>query len=145
MSGTATRRRGGACSTCWRPSKVTDVAILTGDIHSSWAMDVPGPQARYNARTGAGSVAVELVTPAVSSPPLFATAALRDRATLLKLAASHLKYLEGDSRGYVIVDITRERLQADWYHVPGVAERSPAEKKAASYVCEHGSSRLSGG
>ena len=123
-------------------SSVTDLAILTGDVHSSWAMDVPGPQARYNARTGAGSVAVELVTPAVSSPPLFATAALRDRATLLKLAASHLKYLEGEHRGYILVDITRQRLQADWYHVPGVAERSPREAKAASYVCEHGSLRL---
>ena len=122
--------------------KISELAILTGDIHSSWAMDVPAPEARYSARTGAGSVAVELVTPAVSSPPLFASAALRERSTLLKLAASHLKYLEGDSRGYIVVDITRQRLQADWYHVPGVAERSAAEQKAASYVCEHGSSRL---
>ncbi len=122
--------------------QVTDLAILTGDIHSSWAMDVTDPSARYNSRTGAGSVAVEMVTPAISSPPLFATAALRDRATLLKLAASHLKYLEGESRGYLLVDVNRDRLQADWYHVPGVAVRSDAEKKAASYVCEHGSSRV---
>jgi alkaline phosphatase D len=122
--------------------KVRDLAILTGDIHSSWAMDVPDPSARYVARTGAGSVAVELVTPAVSSPPLFAGTGMRDRATLLKLAVSHLKYLEGESRGYLIVEITRKQLQADWYHVPGVAERSPRETKAVSYVCEHGSSRL---
>jgi alkaline phosphatase D len=128
-----------------KADRLTNLAILTGDIHSSWAMDVPDPAVRYMARSGAGSVAVELVTPAVSSPPLFAGAGMRDRATLLKLAASHLKYLEGDSRGYLLVDITRNRLQADWYHVPGVAERSGVEKKAASYVCEHGSSRLSAG
>jgi alkaline phosphatase D len=121
---------------------LTNLAILTGDIHSSWAMDVPAPATRYNARTGAGSVAVELVTPAISSPPMFASAELRERGALLRLAHGHLKYLEGESRGYLIADITRDRLQSDWYHVPGVEQRSAAEKKAVSYVCERGSSRL---
>lgn len=122
--------------------QLTDIAILTGDIHSSWAMDVPRPNARYDARTGTGSVAVELVTPAISSAPMFDNAELRNRAALLKLAAPHLKYLDGEHRGYVLVDITRDRLQADWYHVPGVGTRSPRESKAASFVCERGSSRL---
>jgi hypothetical protein len=85
---------------------------------------------------------VELVTPAVSSPPFFASEALRDRATLLRLALSHLKYLEGEHRGYVLVEVTRERLRADWLHVPGVRERSAQEMRAASYVCERGSARL---
>jgi alkaline phosphatase D len=123
--------------------KLTDIAILTGDIHSSWAMDVPRPDGRYDARTGAGSVAIELVTPAISSPPMFANPQLRERATLLKLAVPHLKYLEGEHRGYVLIDITRDRLQADWYHVANVSERSPSESKATSFVCERGSSRLS--
>lgn len=122
--------------------KVTDVAILTGDVHSSWAMDVPRPDGKYDGRTGAGSVAVELVTPAVSSPAMFSAPALKERASLLRLAAPHIKYLEGDNRGYLIVDLTRDRLQADWYHVPTVSERSDREAKAASWVCERGSSRL---
>ena len=50
--------------------------------------------------------------------------------------------MEGDSRGYVLVDITPKQLQADWYHVPGVLERSPAERVAASFVCERGSAHL---
>ena len=107
--------------------KIRDVAILSGDIHSSWAFDVPrNPWDGYTARTGAGSLAVELITPAVSSPPLFADPAVRDRMATLRYLLPHLKYLEGESRGYVLVDITPERLQADWYHVPGVLERSPA-------------------
>jgi alkaline phosphatase D len=122
--------------------QLSDLAILTGDVHSSWAMDVPHPDRRYESRTGAGSVAIELVTPAISSPPFFAGAGLRDQATLLKLAAPHLKYLEGEHRGYLLIDVTRDRLQADWYHVPGVDVRSPREAKGASFVCEHGSSRL---
>ena len=123
--------------------KMRDVAILSGDIHSSWAFDVPrNPWDGYTARTGAGSLAVELITPAVSSPPLFADAAVRERMATLRYLLPHLKYLEGESRGYVHVDITPQRLQADWYHVPGVLERSTRETKAMSYVCERGSSRL---
>ncbi len=125
--------------------RIDDLAILTGDVHSSWALDVPRRlrgDGAYNARTGQGSLAVELVTPAVSSPPLFADAAMRDRSTLLKLFAPHIKFLEGDSRGYVLLDITRSQLHADWYFVPTVAERSDREAKAASFVCERGSSRL---
>jgi alkaline phosphatase D len=123
---------------------ITNVAILTGDIHSSWAMDIArNPWTGYNATTGAGSVAVELVTPAISSPPFFSSPELRQRAATLRPLAPHLKFLEGEHNGYTMLDITRERILADWYHVDSVAQRSETEKKVASFVCEHDSSRLS--
>jgi alkaline phosphatase D len=126
--------------------KIRDVALLTGDLHSSWAFDVPrNPWDGYTASTGAGSLAVELVTPAVSSPPLFADPKIKDMMSKLRYLLPHLKYLEGENRGYVVAEITGERLRADWYHVPGVLERSARETKAASYVCERGSSRLTAG
>ena len=124
--------------------KITDVAVLTGDIHSSWAMDVPrNPWTGYNPTTGTGSVAVEIVTPAVSSPPFFASAELRERAAKLRPLVRHLKFLEGEHNGYTLLDVTRDRIQAEWYHVETVAQRSDKDSKAASFVCEHGSSRLS--
>ena len=124
--------------------KITNVAILTGDIHSSWAMDVPrNPWTGYDPTTGAGSVAIELVTPAISSPPFFSSPELRQRAATLRPLARHLKFLEGEHNGYTLLDITRERIQAEWYHVPTVAQRSDSDNKVASFVCEHGSSRLS--
>ena len=50
--------------------KVRNLVILTGDAHSSWGFDVPrNPWNGYHAATGEGSLAVELVTPAISSPP----------------------------------------------------------------------------
>ena len=123
--------------------QMRDVAILTGDIHSSWANDLPRDViVGYKAATGAGSMAVEVVAPAISSPPLFSITGVRERAPLLRLAMPHIKYLEGDSRGYVHMDLTRERLTAEWYFVPSVIERSPREIRGASYVCERGSSRL---
>jgi alkaline phosphatase D len=123
--------------------RVRDVAILGGDLHSSWALDVPrNPVAGYRAATGEGSLAVEILAPAISSAPLFAAPGLRERAPLLRAILQNLKFLDGDSRGYVVVDITPERLQAEWFFVPTVDERSPVETRAASFVCERGSSRL---
>ena len=126
--------------------KMRDVAILAGDVHSSWAFDVPrNPWDGYTARTGAGSLAVELITPAVSSPPLFDNAVVRENAPKLRFVLPHLKWLEGEHRGYVVADITAKRLQAEWYHVPGVATRSADETRAATFVCERGSARLANG
>jgi alkaline phosphatase D len=122
---------------------ITDVAILTGDIHSSWALDVPrDPWSAYDPATAAGSRAVELVAPAVSSPPMFSSQAQREIAIMARPLARHLKFLEGDSRGYVLLDVTPKTLTADWYFVPTVTERSERESRAARFVCEHGSSRL---
>jgi hypothetical protein len=85
---------------------------------------------------------VELVTPAISSPPFFSSPELRERAAKLRPLARHLKFLEGEHNGYTLLDVTRDRIQAEWYHVETVSQRSERESKAASFVCEHGSSRL---
>jgi alkaline phosphatase D len=124
-------------------SRLSNLAILTGDIHSSWALDVPrSPLKGYTASTGEGSLAVELVTPAISSPPLFASASMRDATSLLQLFSPHLKFIEGEHRGYVLLDVTTSRLRSEWYHVPSVDARSPAESRAAAFVCEAGAARL---
>lgn len=124
--------------------RVQNVAILSGDLHSSWAFDVPrNPWEGYQASTGSGSLAVELLAPAVSSAPMFAAnPAVREHAALFRAALPHLKFLDGDSRGYVLVDVTAVRLQAEWYFVPTVQERSPADTRAAAFVCERGSAHL---
>ena len=123
--------------------RIRDVAILSGDIHSSWGFNVP-PNAwqGYNPDTGAGSLAVEVIAPAISSPPLFSDPLLRAGEPGLRASLPHLKFLEGESNGYVLLDITRERLQSDWYFVPSVSKRSAEQNRAMSLVCERGSSRL---
>jgi alkaline phosphatase D len=125
--------------------RITDVAILTGDIHSSWALDLarnPWTASGYDPKTGSGSRGVEIVAPAISSPPMFSSPVQRELVAALRPLARHLKFLEGDSRGYVLLDITPDTLTADWYFVPTVTERTDRETRAARFVCEHGSSRL---
>ncbi|OFW04492.1 MAG: hypothetical protein A3I61_11675 [Acidobacteria bacterium RIFCSPLOWO2_02_FULL_68_18] len=123
--------------------RVRDLAIVSGDLHSSWAFDVTrNPWDGYQASTGAGALAVELLTPAVSSPPLFVNPGAREMAPLLRAALPHLKLLDGERRGYVLIDVTAERLLAEWYFVPTVQERTAEETRGAAFVCERGSSRL---
>jgi alkaline phosphatase D len=120
-----------------------NVVILTGDMHSSWAMDVPREAVgAYQSRTGAGSLAVEFVTPAVSSPPLFANANVRDGARVLRMALPHLKYLDGDHRGYTLLDVTHERVVAEFHHVATVSQRMALQTRGAQLVCLRGSSTL---
>ena len=119
--------------------RIGDLAILTGDLHSSWALDLaadpwtPGGRAR--------GLGVECVTPAISSPPLFTDPGMRARGPALR-APAHVRYLDGDGNGYVLLDITPQRLQADWYFVARVTARSEGESRAASFVCERGSGRF---
>jgi alkaline phosphatase D len=128
---------------CLEQDRIADVAVLTGDIHSSWALDLPRtPLAGYDAATGRGSLAVELVTPAVTSTPFMARRGMRERAKTFSTVSPHMRWMDGDRHGYMTLDITRERLLADWYHVRTVTERTADERKAASFACERGSMRI---
>ncbi len=86
-----------------------DVVVLTGDIHTSWAMDLPRDpdDPSYDPTTGAGSLAVEFVCPGVSSPGL--GLAIGDA---LEIENPWMKLVDTSLRGFVILDVTPERVQA---------------------------------
>lgn len=123
--------------------RIADVAILSGDIHSSWAFDVPpDPWHGYDAATGSGSRAVELVTPAISSPPLFADPRIRAAAGQIRALLPHLKFLDGERHGYVLLDATSTRLLAEWHAVGSVAEPGSPASRMTAFACERGAHRL---
>ena len=124
--------------------RIRNLVVLTGDAHSSWGFDIPrNPWNGYRA-TGEGSLAVELVTPAISSPPpsMFASTNGNEAAAAVRVALPHLKYLDGVRRGYVVVDVTPTLVRADWYYSPDVRVHSDAEVAGGSLVCERGSAHL---
>jgi alkaline phosphatase D len=104
---------------------ITDVVVLTGDIHTSWANELtknPLDTASYDPETGDGAVAVEFVTPGITSPGLPV-----DMATINLLLANnpHVKWVELDHRGYMTIDVTPERIHCDWWHIPNNEVVSP--------------------
>jgi alkaline phosphatase D len=122
---------------------VDNAAILTGDMHSSWAYDVPrDPWSGYRPDSGDGSLAVELITPAVSSPPFFTGDLKEKMEPEIRATQPHLKFLEGESRGYLLLDVLPERLEASWHLTPDVLIRSSSTTTAAAFVVEAGSRRL---
>jgi alkaline phosphatase D len=122
-----------------RDEAIGNVVVVTGDAHSSWAFDLaedPFDAAVYDPATGQGSLAVEFVAPSVSSPASFAAAG-EGPAT-----HPHLKYMELVRHGYVLLDVTRERVQAEWYHVSSVRERGAGEALSASFQVLAGEGHL---
>ena len=57
-------------------------------------------------------------------------------------ARPHLHYVDGRYRGYFVVDLTRERLQADYFRVATVQERSTAESFEKGFISESGRNHL---
>ena len=117
---------------------IANVVILTGDIHSSWVMDVArDPYGAYDPETGEGSLMVEFVTPGVTSPGLPAASA-EVIVNAAKMDNPHIKYANFSERGYVVLDITQARVQADYYHLDGIALDSGTETFVGGFVMNDG-------
>jgi alkaline phosphatase D len=117
---------------------LNNLIILTGDVHSAWGMDVPGLDPSTSA-------AVELVTPAVSSPPL--ASASPEAEKLVTQAAQnvpHIKYANGLENGFLVVDLNTQRARAEWYFTGPAKQRSSAVKLGKAMETVSGSNRLTG-
>lgn len=109
---------------------IDNVVVLTGDIHSSWGLDLaPNPfeAASYDSATGQGAVAVEAVCPGLTSPGPFRRGRSRALTDHIRKTHPHVRYLEGKRRGYVVLDIRQERVRCEWHLLPTVEERSTAQ------------------
>jgi alkaline phosphatase D len=120
--------------------RIDNNIVMTGDIHSSWCNDLtrkPWDTSAYDPASGKGVLGVEFITPAVSSPgPIADPNAAVNQAKLLPTISPHIKYLDFVQRGYILMDVTRERVQGEIYHVPTVDVRADGEKLAAAFVSE---------
>jgi alkaline phosphatase D len=126
---------------------VNNCVILTGDIHSSWAADLsqdpnnPNTAAGgYNPLTGEGSRAVEFVGTSVSSPGLNDPAG--STAEFLRSVNPHFKHIDLNQRGYMLLDVTRERVVCEWWYVDTVASLSNIQTFGTAFAVQDGSNRL---
>ena len=90
--------------------------IVSGDIHSSWAVEGPrGPEGV--------PVAVELVCPPAATTPLGQLLPPGVGALLGPAMVKHLprvRWVDADHRGYLTLDVGRDRTEATWWWVePG--------------------------
>lgn len=127
---------------------VDNVVVLTGDIHSSWAADLTqdpnNPEVNtggYNPVTGDGSCAVEFVGTSVSSPGVDSDTS-GTIAAGLRYMNPHFKYINLVRRGYLLLDVTPERVVGEWWYVDTVASRTNLESFGVAFEVRQGSNRL---
>ncbi len=104
---------------------IDNTVILTGDIHTSWANEIYRDSSLIGGAL-TSPVAAEFVTPSVTSPGLeaFLSEAGADvAAAAVRVANPHMQYVELKSRGFMLVDVTHERAQAEYYYVASATEQ----------------------
>lgn len=96
-------------------NNIQNVIVLTGDIHTAWAMDLPYTTANYNPATGAGSVGVEFVCTSITtqSSPI----PLDPIYNLIKTLLPHIKYVDLHKKGFGILDLTDVKAQGNFFSV----------------------------
>jgi len=99
-------------------NNIQNVIVLTGDIHTAWAMDLPYNQATYNPGTGAGSVGVEFVTTSVTSSSF--PVPIDPLYPLVSSFLQHIKYVDLHKKGYSILDLKDTIAQGNFYSIPTV-------------------------
>ncbi len=135
----------------------SDAVVLTGDIHSSWANDLPTDWDAYRAGR-ASSVGVEFVCPSVTSDGfkevLGSAAAATATTGAFQAANPWVRYLEGIGHGFAVLDVTPERVQTDFVFLRSGGDKGlavdPRTDPAAtvgyetSFVSVRGSRQVSG-
>lgn len=132
--------------------QVDNVVVLTGDIHSSWGINLfrdPGELASLLAGIVGDPLelglikahGVEFVTPSVTSSgfPDGTTGLLRG---VFGLTDPHIKYFDGTLHGYVLLDITPERCQGEWWYVDSIEDPEAGESFAKGMYTLSGQNRL---
>lgn len=118
----ALRRRGGGG------------VVVSGDIHSSWAIEgPPGPDG--------SAVAVELTCPPAATTPLgklLPPGAGELLARTVEDRLDHVRWMDADHRGYVVLDVTRDRVDASWWWVETTGSGRPTEQLGRRWSVPHG-------
>jgi phosphodiesterase/alkaline phosphatase D-like protein len=104
-----------------------DPVVLTGDIHSSWATDIVVDRSR----PAYESAGVEFVCPSVTSDGFYeifgggtsatavpVTATVDAAAAAVQATNPWVRYLDGIGHGFTVIDVTPQRVQADYYLTP---------------------------
>ncbi len=112
--------------------------VLTGDIHSAWANQLARSPFAEGFTPSRDSLAVEFVAPGVTStfplPPTIGAALARS----LPETHPHVAWANLSHRGFFTLEITTERVSADWYTLDGVLEDQGEITFAAGVDVLHG-------
>lgn len=126
---------------------ISNLVVLTGDIHSAFAAELtPDPNnpdtsaGGYDKATGQGSVAVEFVGTSVTSPGIGDPKGVY--TALVKSQNPHMKHVDLNNRGYMLLDVDRRRVVCEYWTVPTVTSLSSEQTMSKALQVSSGSNHL---
>jgi alkaline phosphatase D len=111
-----------------------NTVFLTGDIHSSWASDVP---------LNGASVATEYVVTSLTSANFDDLMKVPPRTASLQIEAGiqalnpHVRFVELDSHGVSTLRVTADEVRFDWHYVADKVNPDSAVARAHSFRTRH--------
>ena len=112
--------------------------VLSGDLHSSWVSQLAGEDGR------GAAVAAEFTAPAVSAPSFARALAPKvpgGRSVLdwaVRRANPQVAWVDTAAHGYLLLDVTAERIEGQWWHVDRVGRPSEVERLGSTWSVRRG-------
>ncbi|WP_406127742.1 alkaline phosphatase D family protein [Streptomyces sp. NBC_00989] len=128
-----------------RSNAIGNTVFLTGDIHMSWANDVPVDAGTYPLSP---SAATEFVITSVTSDNLDDIVKVPEgtvsalAAPVIQLANRHVHWVDTDRHGYGVLDITADRAQMDYYVLSDRTSATATSSWERSYRTRSGTQRV---
>jgi alkaline phosphatase D len=107
--------------------------VLSGDLHSSWVSQLALEDGRR------APVAPDFTVPAVSAPTFARALAPKVRGArsvlerVIRRANPQVAWVDTAAHGYLVVDVTAEQVEGQWWHVDRVGRRTEVEHLAATW------------
>ncbi|MGW3205077.1 alkaline phosphatase D family protein [Streptomyces sp. NPDC001135] len=128
-----------------RSNAIGNTVFLTGDIHMSWANDVPVDAGTYPLSP---SAATEFVITSVTSDNLDDIVKVPEgtvsalAAPVIKAANRHVHWVDTDRHGYGVLDITTDRAQMDYYVLSDRTDANATSQWVRSYRTRSGTQKV---
>ncbi|KAF7185520.1 Alkaline phosphatase D [Pseudocercospora fuligena] len=121
--------------------------VMAGDTHANWVADLVWlEEKQYNSETGSGALGVEFAGTAVSSTSSFgANTTLwecNNQSRALIADNPELQWQEGYYRGYYEMQISKDRILAQYFGTPYLQTRNGYEVPLGNFTIENGANHL---
>ncbi|WKE72197.1 alkaline phosphatase [Streptomyces sp. WP-1] len=126
-------------------NNIGNTVFLTGDIHMSWANDVPVDAGTYPLSE---SAATEFVITSMTSDNLDDIVKVPEgvvsavAAPLIEAANRHVHWVDTDRHGFGVLDITADRAQMDYYVLSDRTDRNATATWERSYRTRTGTQKI---
>ncbi len=127
-----------------RDHQLGNTLVLSGDIQVGLAQELKMEPANAAQK----AVAVECVNASITSPNLDDRMKWEPRTRSLEYEQEltdcfpEIRYIDLDSHGYNVVDVTPERVLVEWWYVESILQRTDKQRRGAAFMIESGTPAL---